>query len=246
MKSPFLLVFAFLVLGLAGFKTAYSYLTDTEKKQGNILSVATDFGLASPSLSPIPLPTVSPSPSASPITSPSPSLSPSPSVIKLVINEVYYDVDARTSNGSTETEGNNEWIEIYNSNNFAVPFKDWQICDNNSCVTVNLNVDVPALGFALLSHDTNTWKFWTIPSGVEKINALGGTPLALNNNGDRVILKNPSGVVIDQMNYGNDTAVWNPAAGPVREGHSLEREPDGKDTDTAADFVDRDSPTPGS
>ena len=48
------------------------------------------------------------------------------------------------------------------------------------------------------------------------------------------------------MSYGDDTSQLNPSETDVVEGHSLEREPDGVDTNTNADFVDRTIPTPGS
>ena len=39
--------------------------------------------------------------------------------------------------------------------------------------------------------------------------------------------------------------IWNPAAEDVAEGHSLERNPGGKDTNSASDFIDQETPSPG-
>lgn len=169
---------------------------------------------------------------------------------KIVINEVYYDVDARTyphgQGVKTEEEGKNEWIELYNPNNFAVNIKDWSITDNSGIVyQINPNVSIPAHGFALLSHDNDTWHFWGDPSALT-IN-LGGSFSGgwLSNSGDRVILKDALGNVVDQMSYGTDTYAFSPSCPDVAEGHSLERHPDGADTNTKNDFVDRTTPTPG-
>lgn len=160
---------------------------------------------------------------------------------KIVVNEVYYDVDA----GHGE-EGKNEWIELYNPQSYAVNIKNWSITDNSGVAyTINPDVSIPGHGFALLSHDSSTWSYWGSPS-VLTVN-LGGSFTGgwLGNDGDRVILKNPSGEIIDKMSYGTDISAFSPACLDVGEGHSLERSPDGQDTNTAGDFVDRAAPTPG-
>ncbi len=62
---------------------------------------------------------------------------------------------------------------------------------------------------------------------------------------DHLILRDSTGVVVDAMSWGSDTTAFAPACPTVAAGHSLEREPAGRDTDSAADFVDRFPPTPG-
>jgi hypothetical protein len=172
--------------------------------------------------------------------------------VNLVINEVYYDTGSRTrdngnGNGNgTEVEGKNEWIELYNPNSFAISLKDWSITDNHYTKSINANVSLPSHGFALLSHDSNTWEFWDVPNNenIVKINLSGSTDW-LSNTGDRVVLKNPSGLVVDQMSYGTDTTIFNPSCIDIAEGHSLERGPLGFDTDINNNFVERENPTPG-
>ena len=170
----------------------------------------------------------------------------------IVINEVYYDTDARTfGNGNsfkTEEEGKNEWIELYNPNSFPINIKDWSITDNTYTKLVAPNIDIPANGFALLSHDNSTWHFWGDPSGadIEIINLTGNTDW-LSNDGDKVVLKDSSGSIVDQMSYGDNTTVFSPACADVGQGHSLERKTlGGTDTNTAADFIKMTTPTPGS
>ncbi len=167
----------------------------------------------------------------------------------IVINEVYYDVDSRTyphgQGVKTEREGYNEWIELYNSNDFSVNIKDYKIGNSSKEFTIHPNVSIPAHGFALLSHDNDTWHFWGDPS-VLTINLGGSVGTGwLINNGDWVYLKDKSGSIIDQMSYGTNTTAFSPSCPDVAEGHSLERNPDGKDTNTKNDFVDRTNPTPG-
>lgn len=158
----------------------------------------------------------------------------------VVINEVYYYTGTRTfndnQNSKTEEEGKNEWIELYNPTSAAINLKDWSITDNSGLPhVINENSSIPSHGFAILSHDNDTWKFWPA-TDVEKIN-LGGDPGSdwLANTGDHALLKNDAGVIVDEMSYGT---------GGV-EGHSLERKTPGFDTDAASDFIDKSTPTPG-
>jgi predicted ribosomally synthesized peptide with SipW-like signal peptide len=167
----------------------------------------------------------------------------------IVINEVYYDTDGRhfDNGGGTkaEVEGKNEWVELYNPNDVAVNIKDYSVTDNTSPFVIHSNSSIPAHGFVILTHDNDTKHFWGDPA-VEFIN-LGGNMSGgwLSNEGDKVILKNVSGVIVDQMSYGTNITVFNPACPDVSEGHSLERNPLGKDTNLASDFIDRATPTPG-
>ncbi len=164
----------------------------------------------------------------------------------LVINEVYYDTNGRThsTNGKTEEEGKNEWIELYNPTNAAINIQGWDICNSQECRNISANVSVPATGFAVISHDGDTWNYWNIPSTAEKTN-LGGPLFELNNDSDTVILKNVSDEIVDQMSYGLNTSAFTPACSDVAEGHSLARKVKGYDTDQASDFEDLTNPNPG-
>lgn len=151
------------------------------------------------------------------------------------INKVYYDVDSTHG-----LEGDNEWVEIYNQTDTALDITDWQICDNSSCDTLASSspIMIPAKGFAVITAASTTWSYWNIPSDVVKIVLNSDIGNGLGNNGDRLMLKRPDGVVIDKMNWGTDTGVWNPAATDVAEGHMLGRKPNGYDTNQPSDFVD--------
>jgi len=162
---------------------------------------------------------------------------------ELLINKVYYDVD--DNHGK---ESKNEWIEIYNPTDKDISFKDWQICNKEDCKSIHSDVSIPALGFALLSHDGSTWSlYWEVPDGVLKIN-LGGliNDGWLDNEADSLILKNPEDVIVDQMNWGipnpewpnYNSDLWNPGCQDVPEGHMLARVPTGLDNDLPSDFKD--------
>jgi predicted ribosomally synthesized peptide with SipW-like signal peptide len=155
---------------------------------------------------------------------------------RMVINEVYY-------------RGSHEWIELYNAGDATADIKGWIICDNAAhCGTLNpaIKTEVGPGDFVVVAHDADDLSGWTIPASVAKIYYAGATIAFNDTPGDSVILKDDSSIVIDMMSYGNDTTAFNPACPLVASGHSLERNPDGVDTNTAADFVDRATPTPGS
>ncbi len=170
---------------------------------------------------------------------------------KVVINKVYYDVDAAHGE-SGRNEWKYEWIELYNPLDHSINLKNWEICDNIDCEIIHQNVSIPALGFVLLAHDNSVWEhYWEVPDSVPTVN-LGNAPthLALSNTADMLILKNDSGINIDQMNWGTPTStwqnynenVWDPGVTDAPEGHILARVSNGTDTDTRADWHDLELP----
>lgn len=162
----------------------------------------------------------------------------------LVINKIYYDVDS--SHGQ---ETKNEWVEIYNPSDEPVDISGWFIKDNGATSTIPNASPIPSHGFALLTGNSSTWTtYWkAVPPETVKI-VLPGAKIGngLANDGDRLILKDPSGRIVDQMSYEGDTSIFDPAP-PLNtsgnsynlpEGHILGRDPTGYDTDTADDWHD--------
>ncbi len=170
--------------------------------------------------------------------------------LQVLINEVYYDTGCRIFNDNDcsrfEREDDNEWVELYNPTGVAISLKKWSISGDSWPSIINSNVEIPAYGFALLSHGNDTWHFWEniTEDNVVKIN-LSGSHDRMSNSGDRVILRDDKGDIVDQISYGDDTEIFDPACIDVDEGHSLEREHLGTDSDTSADFIERIDPTPG-
>lgn len=109
---------------------------------------------------------------------------------------------------SDPSEGD-EWIELYNKNNFAVDLTGWKIMDGSNTVTtlegqINANTDNP---YFVLEK----------PKG------------ALNNSGDVIILKNDNDEIFDTVYYGNWTAPSGTVKAPVAEDpYSTARQTDGE------------------
>lgn len=145
--------------------------------------------------------------------------------------------------GSSKSR-NDEWIELYNPTSQTVNLKDWTITDNSG-VAVNIpgNRNLDPGEFALISKSNSTWAFWDEPPDTLKIPLGRQIGDGLDDEGDRLILKNAQGQIVDAMSYGDDTSEF--TLPDVSEGHSLERQPDGLDTDTAVDWIDRFPPAPG-
>jgi len=137
------------------------------------------------SLSPTPPLALSPSPQISPNQSPPPSLTtPTPLITpekiiypsNIVINEVL-----PAPIGPDETE---EWIEIFNQNNFETNLSSWQISDasgKTTIYTIPENTKFGPNGFLIFGRPT--------------------TKITLNNDEDMISLSNPRGEMVDKINY---------------------------------------------
>jgi signal peptidase I len=193
-------------------------------------------------------------------TTPTDTPTPTPTPISdhLVINEVYYDPDSSHSVGGS-AESRWEWVELYNPTNSDIDVTGWSIGDSSNSDSFPGSLNIPAKKFVIVSPSseselktaTPNGGNWSIPAGTLFIDlldaAIGG---GLNNDNDLVILKNNSGQEVDKMSCGSVKTGFNPPCSSkcpvVVTGHSLERNPAGKDTENANDFIDQNSPTPGS
>jgi signal peptidase len=211
-----LLILFLLGVSLLRIKPAEAYFSDVVVMGGNTFSMASDW------VSPTPSPTVSPAPSITPTPAP------------VVINEVYY--------GATSSA---EWVELYNAGNAPVDLKGWSIQDNTQTDVLSTISLILLPGQFAVMVGTNNSAQVIAPDAIKII--LGNTAVGngLAKDGDRLILKSNLGNIIDQMNYGDDTGVWNPARAGVVAGHSLARSPKGYDTNQPSDFVDLATPNPG-
>ena len=163
---------------------------------------------------------------------------PSPQIL---ITKVYYDADS--DHGS---EVSNEWIELYNPNTDPVDISDWILEDNQAQDIIPSSTIIPAQGFLLIAASNDTWSYWkNIPSTVPKIVLSDGSiGDGLDNDGDRIILKDKNGAQIDALSYEQDISVFDPAAPldapnntyDLPEGQLLARVPIDLDTDTANDW----------
>ena len=153
---------------------------------------------------------------------------------KIVLNEVYF-------------LGNDEWIELYNAGDSEVDIKGWSICNaENDCGKLNpAHKTLLAPGsFVLVSHNQSNLKTWNLSKSIVRIN-YAGAKINFDDIGDAIFLRDSQNLIIDQMSYGDNLTAFDPACSVVEIRHSLERQPNGADTDTSADFVDQAKPTPG-
>lgn len=175
---------------------------------------------------------------------------------KIVINEVYYDVDT-PEKGQEDRNGQlDEWVELYNPTDQTVNLKDWTLTDNSTTRTIShRNVWLPGHSYAVIAKAAQTWGYWTIPAGAVKIE-LGqniGNGLANNDseNGDHLILKNAANQEVDYVAWDDDTERWgpppedDPLPPSASEGHSIARVVAGVDTDQPTDWHELETPNPG-
>jgi len=120
------------------------------------------------------------------------------------------------------SDNTTEWVELYNKGGDAVDLTGWTLEDEvgNSKSLTSLGT-IEAYGYKVFT--TSSWPFvW------------------LNNDGDVIWLKNPTGETVDRVGYGTSGDAPAPEAG-----NSAGRYPNGIDTDDdAADFVEFGIPTP--
>lgn len=168
-----------------------------------------------------------------------PSPTPTPSSGVVLLSEVYYAVDS--SRGS---KPQNEWIEIYNGTQAAVNLGGWRIEDGFTFDTIPSGTILSPGKFMVVAATSTTRSLWNIPP--EAFVALGG-PIGdgLASDGDRVILKNSSGAIIDALSWGSNTTILKPSAPVAPYGYSTWRKSLSTDTNTASDWASQSQPTPG-
>jgi len=157
--------------------------------------------------------------------------------VGLRINEVLYDPDGDARDATAE------WVELYNAGDTPVSLGGWQLADNRAA-DVLPELSVPAHTFIVVSPDTG---FAARYPGFSALLALvdGSIGNSLGNEGDRVLLIAPDGTVVDAVSWGSDASALAPPVADVPAGHSIERREAGLDADSADDWVDNESPSPG-
>ena len=196
-------------------------------------------GSAAPSASPTRGPTLS-HPPTSPATGSSGTTPSSGSASgRVLLSEVYYAVD--TAHGA---KPQNEWVEIYNGTSLAVNVGGWKVEDTLTSDVIPAGTIVPSGKFYVIAATSTTRALWSIPTDtfVSIGSSIGD---GLGSGGDRVLLRNASGVVVDAVSWGTNATVFSPAAIVVPYGHALARTSLVNDTNSASDWIDRTTPTPG-
>jgi hypothetical protein len=154
---------------------------------------------------------------------PSATLTPTPDHV--VINEV-------SPVGSSSAD----WVELYNPTNSAVNVSSWTIADNNgSPNTIPTSPQIPSKGYAIITTDNPT--VLAIPNGVIKIQLTSGTiggAGGLAAGGDKIVLNNGTND-IDKVSWGSDPSVFSEIGVPSGD-QTIQRIPNGQDTNTASDW----------
>ena len=177
-----------------------------------------------------PPPPISASPTPVPV---SPSISPTPiSAPSLVINEV-------SSDGVSALE----WVEIYNPTNSSVDISGWKIEDGDSDDTIPSVSPIPAGGYVVIRGNTSSVVIPNTAILITLSNASIGS--GLNDPGDLIRLKDPSGLTVDEISYGNINTIFPTPPSEPNSGESLSRSPNGVDTNTASDWVIDTTPSIG-
>ncbi len=106
----------------------------------------------------------------------------------LVINEVMYDPD-----------GGGEWVEIYNRSSHTANLRGWILEDETrACSVSDRDFELASGSFALICSDTLALS--SVFSPVCRLLEPDGFP-SLNNEGDRLFLKDISGFLSDDVAY---------------------------------------------
>jgi Lamin Tail Domain/Carbohydrate binding domain len=198
---------------------------------------------SSPIFTPTPAPTRTSTPTFTPTTTPTPmyaSTSPLTPTKEgdLVINEIQYNPPQIGADHAFE------WIELLNRTNQTADLTGWKIADNNESDPFP-SLILPSGGFAIVAAGSDFYVNFPSFEGNIVFIADGSIGNGLSNTSDRLTLIDPTGKIVDALSYGDDSTIMSPPCQNVAEGHSLERQPPGFDTNRASDFVDNAAPSPG-
>ena len=187
---------------------------------------------------------------------PTTTIEPTPETGRLLVSEVLYD--------PLGSEPANEWIELHNAGGSVLSLTDLKLGDEETTgqgegmyrfpegmslepdeviLIANQSVEFEAVyGFKpdleFIESDAET-------PNMEKYTEWASGNVGLSNTGDEVIILAADDSVVDAVSWGSSTWAFDPAAPDVVQGHSLARFPAGLDTDSAADWIELELPTPG-
>ena len=160
---------------------------------------------ATPTLTATPTPTTTPTPSATPTALPDGAI---------LITEVLYDP---MSSGS---ESDQEWMEVHNRLGVTVEAAGWTLQDNHGSDELPA-FSLPPHGIAIIAGALHP----SVEAGDVSVSRIANRALGngLANTGDRIILRDGAGRVLDSLSWGNNRSIYDPPCSLVSAGHSLER-----------------------
>jgi len=155
----------------------------------------------------------------------------------IIISEVEYDA-ATPDNAS-------EWFELYNPTGSSIDISGWTFTDGEGTVTIPVATPAIAPGAYFIATHTATGGELTHYPGVTVAMEYGTIDVGsmlMANSGDELTLSDAGGTVIDFVSWEGHTAGWNIEAD---DSESIARTTS-IDTDTQADWLSNQAPTPGS
>jgi hypothetical protein len=133
-----------------------------------------------------------------------------------------------------------EWIEIYNDGDVSVQLLGWSLADDDGADFLPAHTLDPG-AYVIVASSAAFHSEYPDYDGSVLVIADGDIGDGLSNTGDRLILRDPSGQVIDRLSYGADRSVLDPAAPLAAGGSSIERSV----AKATSAFVMNESPSPG-
>ncbi|MFH1943826.1 MAG: lamin tail domain-containing protein [bacterium] len=112
----------------------------------------------------------------------------------LVINEIMYGPSA----------GQPEWFEIFNPTDVDVDIRGWMVSDSDTSAPILITAErstIPASGYTIVSADSSLLRFFLPWDG--SFFVLADFP-NLKNEADAITLFDPTGSVIDRVDYTSD------------------------------------------
>lgn len=213
--------------------TATEMRTPTPTRTRTATPTASSGGTGTPTLTPRPSTTPTKTASATATSTTNPVWHTA-----VLLTEVLYAPVAESN------ENQYEWLELYNRSDEAIPLDGWRIEDNTSSDAIpnyllqsGAYLVVAAVRASFLAAN---------PGYLGPLVAIEGSiGNGLSNTGDRVRLIAPDGFVADALSYGADKSVFDPPIATVPRGFSLARVPSTQDSDSAADWLAQETPSPG-
>ncbi|HKQ36474.1 MAG TPA: lamin tail domain-containing protein, partial [Verrucomicrobiae bacterium] len=105
---------------------------------------------------------------------------------QIVINEIHYDPDVKTELV--------EFVELHNASSAAVNISGWSLSDAID-YTFPAGTTIAPGGFAVAAQNTNAFR------AKFGFNAFGPWAGRLNSSGERVVLRNAAGQIVDEVTY---------------------------------------------
>ena len=210
-----------------------------------------------PSPGSVNLPTPTPMPTSSPTPLPTLTATNTPVPVRLLVTEILSD--------PTGLEPGEEWIEIYNPHNYAVPLSAVKVGDAaapgdpEGMMVFPEQSSLPPGGAIVIAYQGTAfqsahgflpdYELQSSHPGVPDLSkhTLWSTGIIrLRNRGDEVLILDGADRVVDILAYGDsDYAGFQPPVDQPPEGHSLQRCPPRGDNNHRGDWQELEVPSPG-